>query len=370
MRGAASDGLRPGAPRWRVRRTSALGAGALDWMPSRASCRHSRERGGEEACARSSADRALGFEPRGRRFDSCRAYHLKRQNFDPNFDPSLGRDPAGGFHSGPRCQLDRGSLSSLDFVQLAERRLDWAGVGVDRFQALADSFLATEPKPFDVRAHTRRRGQDAHVSYVMRIREQPPSELRFAAGDVVHNLRATLDNLVWGLGQTVGARNTLGLEFHESEPEFLECYVPAIRKLPEPIRDWIASIQPYHGRNYPTMFYALHNLWNRDKHRTPLLIAGAPGVASLRFTGETAPFKRIEWYRVSGQRDQQKIALAIIPWERRHEFTPEYTPHVAFDSTAPPGTNIMGRPQPVIDYLRHMQWYIREFVISKFALYS
>ena len=26
-----------------------------------------------EACARSSADRALGFEPRGRRFESCRA---------------------------------------------------------------------------------------------------------------------------------------------------------------------------------------------------------------------------------------------------------------------------------------------------------
>lgn len=254
-----------------------------------------------------------------------------------------------------------------DYVHLSKLRLDWAGTGIDRLEALVDSFLTT--KPCEVIANMKREGENAHISYVLRIHFQPPPTIRFAVGDVVHNLRATLDNLVWGAGQVYNANDQLGLEFYQSESSFRDLYLPKIRKLPNPIRDWITSIQPYHGRRYVVLFYRLHNFWNRDKHRTPTLINTAGVTGTLGYSGDQTPLKSMTFYTVSGQKDQQKIASAIIPWERRNDFKPEFSPLVTFDVSGPIGLNMVGRPESVVAYLRHVQEYILARVIPKFEPY-
>ena len=251
---------------------------------------------------------------------------------------------------------------------LTKRRLDWASAGIDRLEVLVDAFLAT--KPSEVIASVKRKGESAHISYVLHIYSQPPPEIRFAVGDVVHNLRASLDNLVWGVGQVCKADNNLGLEFHDSESSFRDCYLPKISKLPDPIQDWITSIQPYHRRKHMPMLHRLHNLWNRDKHRSPNVISTAGETGTLGYSGESMPFESMTWERVGGQKDQQKIATAIIPWERRSEFEPEFIFLVAFDETGIVGLDkIVGRSESVVDYLRHIQKYIFAEVVPKFEPY-
>lgn len=263
--------------------------------------------------------------------------------------------------------LDGATDSWNDYVHLAKLRLDWASVGIDRLEILVDDFLAT--KPGEVVTSVKRKGEDAHFSYVLRVHSQPPPTVRFAVGDVVHNLRATLDNLVWGVGQVFKADDNLGLEFHDSHPAFLECYAPKISKLPQPIHDWIASVQPYHRRNSKNQFNVLHHLWNRDKHRTPTVINTAGVTGTLGYSGDRHPLKQMSFYRVSGQKDQQKIASAIVPWERRSDFKPEFSLLVAFNEAGPVGLNIVGRPVGVVDYLRHVQEYILTRVVPKFEPY-
>ena len=171
---------------------------------------------------------------------------------------------------------------------------------------------------------------------MLRVYRQPLPEIRFAVGDVVHNLRATLDNLVWGVGQDFKSDKRLGLEFYDCESSFRDCYLPKISKLPEPIRDWITSIQPfYQGWNHIALFYPLNNLWNGDNHRTPTVINTAGVTGTLGYSGEKTPLKTMTFYRFSGQKDQQQIASAIVPWERRREFKPEFPSLVAFDEGGP-----------------------------------
>src|SRR5919106_5295207 len=200
-----------------------------------------------------------------------------------------------------------------DYIHLATLRLDWASAGIDRLEELVNSFLAT--KPCEVVSRMHREGQNARINYVLRVHEQPPPTVSFATGDVIHNLRATLDNLVWGVGQICKANDRLGLEFHDSADTFRDCYLPQISVLPQPIQDWITSIQP-HLRGYrPVFFYELHNLWNRDKHRTPTLICTTGNTGTLGYSGDKTPLIRMEFPRISRQKDQQQIANAIVSWE-------------------------------------------------------
>ncbi len=215
----------------------------------------------------------------------------------------------------------------------------------------------------------KRKGEDAHFSYVLRIYSQPPPEIRFAAGDVIHNLRATIDNLIWGIGQVFRAHNNLGLEFYRSETSFRDCYLPKIRKLPEPIRDWIESIQPYDGRHYIKLLNVLHHLWNRDKHRAPTLMNAAGIITTLGDSGAMIPFREMRFFHPSGLKDQQQIGTAIALWELRGDCIPKFSPLVAFDESGPVGMNIVGNPESVVDYLRHIQEYIFTQVIPKFEPY-
>lgn len=261
-----------------------------------------------------------------------------------------------------------GAANARDnYVHLAKLRLDWASTGIDRLEVLVDSFLAT--KPSEVLTRMKRKGEDAHISYTLRVYRQPPPTIRFAVGDVVHNLRATLDNLVWGVGQFSKADDNLGLEFFEAEAKFLELYAPKISKLPNPIRNWITSIQPYDRRKHIELFYTLHHLWNRDKHRTPTVINTAGVTSTLGYFGNRQPLKEMTFYHVSGQKDQQQIARAIVPWEQRHDFKPEFSQLVAFNETGPVGLNIVGRPESILPYLRHVQKYILTNVAPKFEPY-
>ena len=256
-----------------------------------------------------------------------------------------------------------------NYFQLAKLRLDWAAVGTSQLEEQIDSFLATNP--CEVIPTVTRTGSNAHISYILHVHRRPPATIRFAAGDVVNNLLATLNNLVWGVGQVqcIKANQRPDLKFYLSESTFRKRYLSEISRLPDPIREWITSLQPYQTRKHMPMLYRLHRLWGEDKHCAPMVVSttGEPGM--LAYTGPRTPLRRMVFHRVSGHMSQQEIATAIIPWERRSEFQPEFNPLVAFDVDGIIGRNIANSPENVVDYLQHLQQYILTKVVPLFEPY-
>ena len=209
-----------------------------------------------------------------------------------------------------------------DYFEVATRRLKWASTSLSRLSNVVDAYLATDPCDLRREVSAERNG-DVELSYFVSITDQPPHEVSFAIGDVVHNLRATLDNLVWGIGRLRKADGRLSLEFWDSEEQFQKCYAPKISKLPEPISEWIESVQPFNIRGF-RLYKTLTNLWNRDKHRTPQLTATV-GAVSMDWVGSDDPtvrnpMKQMKFYDVSGQKNDQLIAIAIVPSEDRYEL--------------------------------------------------
>jgi hypothetical protein len=79
-----------------------------------------------------------------------------------------------------------------NYIDLAKLRLDWASAGIDRLEELVDPFLVTEPCEVEY----------AHFLRTLYVHQQPPPSVRFPTGDVIHNLRAPPDNLVWGIDKS------------------------------------------------------------------------------------------------------------------------------------------------------------------------
>jgi len=110
------------------------------------------------------------------------------------------------------------------------------------------------------------------------VREPPPLRLSVIAGDVAHNLRSSLDHLIWQLALTQTRRPYKHAEFpiysiksHKVRECFDRSGRAKIRNLPPDAQNIIESVQPYHRRNATGRTLALlHQINNIDKHRIPL----------------------------------------------------------------------------------------------------
>jgi len=103
-----------------------------------------------------------------------------------------------------------------------------------------------------------------------------PMRLSIIAGDAIHNLRASLDYLMWQLVEANGNTPDRGTEFliAESADNFsTQCKGKMMKMgVGATAMDLIESLNPYKGGN--DGLYALHRLDIRDKHRL-LLAVGA-----------------------------------------------------------------------------------------------
>jgi hypothetical protein len=152
-------------------------------------------------------------------------------------------------------------------------RLKWAYDHFERLLAEIDWWAAAHPYLFI----TERDAQGWTVVYAKPI-DEPPFKLGLLIGDVLHNLRACLDNLALSLCQ----RNSGPL----TEGQMLACYFP-ICETPEKFNSSCASAlpnigaepraiieraQPYDGSNSGQLL-ALRKLSDHDKHRRVPVVA-------------------------------------------------------------------------------------------------
>ncbi len=163
-----------------------------------------------------------------------------------------------------------------DSVLLAKQRFQWALRRISDFNLEANAFIGTGK--YAVVEERRPDGKDRiEVVYTFRAVGSPPANLRFIAGDAIHNLRAVVDNLLWSIGQKYGAGDRLAAVFYKRPDDFRK-YAKSqnLDRLPAPILDWFVSEQPYNRPNEkPSVLGRINDLWGADKHRAPLLLGSA-----------------------------------------------------------------------------------------------
>jgi hypothetical protein len=117
-----------------------------------------------------------------------------------------------------------------------------------------------------------------------------PDEMALIAGDVLQNLRSTLDHLAWALVETNGGKPTpgvTGFPIMEREPLTTKEKASFDRKIEgmgQEAKDVIRRLRPYKGGDDD--LWLLHRLNNIDKHRTIFTVGFA--VRSI-----ATPYQRI-----------------------------------------------------------------------------
>jgi hypothetical protein len=110
-----------------------------------------------------------------------------------------------------------------------------------------------------------------------------PEEIPLVIGDIIHNLRAALDVMMWELVSKAGGTPTKRLSFPFSKTRRdLEGIVKGgeIQILGSNITGLILNvIKPYKGGN--DVLYALHSLDNTDKHRHPIAVVSITALTKV-----------------------------------------------------------------------------------------
>jgi hypothetical protein len=171
----------------------------------------------------------------------------------------------------------------MDYMEIPRLRLERAAEHINQFCIEADAFLKTKPFGFVTEYYTED-GKD-FVKFLFRVYHEPPKRLGIIAGDCIHNLRATLDNIAWSLGRVYPTTDP------NAKPDklaFPVCYsysnyrnklqtpnFKAINDFPPDVQVLIESMQPYNSTSPSAFFLSqINKLSNTDKHKTPDLMGG------------------------------------------------------------------------------------------------
>ena len=201
----------------------------------------------------------------------------------------------------------------------------------------AGRFLDTNPYRFV--GKFKRNAKDGY-NYVFRVRFPPaPPRIGVLIGDVVHNLRSSLDHLVYQLVLANGRRPHDNTGF----PIFLKCPPGGFRKhtVNDKLRGVdrraaaeIGRLQPYRRRNggRRNLIYTLHDLWNADKHRDVARTQASIGmldVTNVRFKPNADAGESDGWkaHPMGAFKDN-----APVVWLRIKPAGPN--PHVEMDGPA------------------------------------
>jgi hypothetical protein len=86
-------------------------------------------------------------------------------------------------------------------------KLDRAKAHIEDLKVRLDSWI-TETNPYSVEANFNYRRLVDHdpMEVIGRIHRKPPPDIPARIGDIIHNLRSSLDHLAWGLSAKSGSR--------------------------------------------------------------------------------------------------------------------------------------------------------------------
>lgn len=133
-------------------------------------------------------------------------------------------------------------------------------------------------------------GEELHCFYFV---EPIPDCLGGIVGDIVHNLRASLDNLATALAIQNGAngRHTK-FPIGATKEDFERNVTPYLKGVPAQAKKIIKRLKPYKGGN--TVFWRLHQLDILDKHTVIIPVGVANSAVNIQFNWLPGWFKEGE----------------------------------------------------------------------------
>lgn len=261
-----------------------------------------------------------------------------------------------------------------------EAKLDWASRQTEALSDAVQAFDAKKPYEGIVKFDE----QQSHYVTRLHIKEQPPTDWGLMVGDIVHNLRSSLDCLAYrlmcvNLGRTPSEAEAKAVQFvlvddakdwdQQSKRQLAHVGAKACAA--------IEGLQPYHAANKDDRhrLSVLRDLANLDKHRHIPVVVSA--VATSRI--EVRPVNKDFWNSGNGPR-----GMAHQGWLGRFQEGDVYCTTVV---TAPPGSPPVqemsvdldlsleiefGRGLPaqgrrVIGFLRETHSHIRDVVLNELA---
>lgn len=171
-----------------------------------------------------------------------------------------------------------------------------------------------EANPVEVRPYT-----DPETGYLrttLRLPNEFPGDLRTIAADALYNLRSALDGAVCRCVAT--GQSTKCTYFpHGDDLAGFEASVRAkCKKVPEPVRAAIASLEPYHGgKGY--LLRVLHDLNVVDKH-TDLISVGMGIQEAMLWREKGTPLGTL--WRRTGNEFHPMNATEMTPDDIHHQI--------------------------------------------------
>jgi hypothetical protein len=152
---------------------------------------------------------------------------------------------------------------------------------IKRFLDTKPYITAREPDP----------DREGGYRFRLSVKAAVPDSIGLIFGDFVHNLRASLDNLVWEFA--VHRSRKLYFPINRDRPKSPTAFAPLIRAsiAPEAF-EIIERMQPYQAKDPsdPRLRLAvLNSWWNKDKHRTTTPVVAASHGGSVWATGDDPP---------------------------------------------------------------------------------
>jgi len=156
-----------------------------------------------------------------------------------------------------------------------DERLRWAAQRLSELRIASDSFLP------NVREDLVAAASVASFTFT----NVPQSELGSMAGDVIHNLRACLDNLVWEIAPAAARSARTAFPIRSTDSGFTLAAARSLRGLPTAVIDAIRSVQPFVDESHGgladgggQLLKLLDDFWNDDKHRVSTVAVGTLSV--------------------------------------------------------------------------------------------
>ncbi len=170
------------------------------------------------------------------------------------------------------------------------------------------TYIARHPYRMVVQQDT----DPGYYCWVLRITEEIPEQLSVIIGDVVHNLRATLDLLACELVRLNGAdTHNVYFPFSADQNGFEDAiHVRHMDRAAPDVVNMIRLLKPYHGGN--EALRGLHDLDIIDKHKLLIPCSHFTGIPNLEIQNESKTTAAIISCRVGLVQDGQCVMRTPI----------------------------------------------------------
>lgn len=278
----------------------------------------------------------------------------------------------------PRSRSNEGLLG-MDLTECNARR-EWARKHLATLREAVREYEQSDP--YEIRQERTSTGYESSLY----ITPKPvPMEISFMAGDVLHNLRSTLDHLAWQLALTTGDPSPAfplgGDPDSESWRRVLfplrskppnddsDSWLPErLRNVRPEIKAFLREIQPFamadDPRHVTSTLWMLQELSNVDKHRVPLI--AVPSLHETATLTVTTPLSRVNSRvlehavvprMLEGETLLVRVGFDTVPLSKPH-LEWEHGIWVAFHDSLG-----IGLGMPVVDTLDAMEAMVAHILI-------